>query len=232
MLGRTDSRRRMLLLLITFVVIAASLVARLAYWQVTQRDRLAEEAFAQTTARTETPSRRGDIYDRSGVVVLATTVDRERLAAMPSFIGPQRRQEVAAELVGILRLEGDAADQLTERMMTDKKYIVLARGLDRATADRIRAAATNGRIEAITLEPEPVRVYPHDGRRTGLHARRPAPRLRQPRGRGPVRRRAVLPGPARRPAADRPCPARRRRPADPRHGGRRGSRHRRARTSD
>jgi len=88
MLGRTDSRRRMLLLLITFVVIAASLVARLAYWQVTQRDRLSGEAFAQTTKVSTTPSRRGDIFDRSGTVVLATTVDRERLAAMPSELTP------------------------------------------------------------------------------------------------------------------------------------------------
>jgi stage V sporulation protein D (sporulation-specific penicillin-binding protein) len=163
MLGRTDSRRRMLLLLITFVVIAASLVARLAYWQVTQRERLSDEAFAQTTMRSETPSRRGDIYDRSGVVVLATTIDRERLAAMPSALKPQRRQEVAAELVTILGLQADAAEQLTERMLTDKKYVVLAHGLDRRTADDVRAAATAGTIEAITLEPEPVRVYPHDG---------------------------------------------------------------------
>ena len=54
MLGRTDSRRRMLLLLITFAVIAASLVARLAYWQVAQQQRLAQEAFEQTTMRSET----------------------------------------------------------------------------------------------------------------------------------------------------------------------------------
>jgi cell division protein FtsI/penicillin-binding protein 2 len=105
----------MLLLLITFVVIAASLVARLAYWQVTQHDRLATEAFAQTTKVSMTPSRRGDIFDRSGTVVLATTVDRERLAAMPSELTPQRRQEVAAELVRILRLTGDDADLLTSR---------------------------------------------------------------------------------------------------------------------
>src|SRR5262245_19647891 len=163
MLGRTDSRRRMLLLLITFIVIAASLVARLAYWQVTQRDRLAQEAFAQTTMRSETPSRRGDIYDRSGVVVLATTVDRERLAAMPSLLTPQRRQQVAAELVSILRLKDDDADQLTQRMLTNRKYVVLIHGLERQKADLVRAAATAGRIEAVTLEPEPVRVYPHDG---------------------------------------------------------------------
>jgi cell division protein FtsI/penicillin-binding protein 2 len=153
----------MLLLLITFVVIGASLAARLAYWQVTQRDRLSQEAFAQTTKQTARPSRRGDIYDRSGVVVLATTIDRERLAAMPADLTPQRRQQVAAELVRILRLQGDDADLLTTRMLTNKKYIVLAHGLDRQAADLVRVAATNKDVEAILLEPEPVRVYPHEG---------------------------------------------------------------------
>src|SRR6476620_3513412 len=72
-MGRTDSRARSLFLLIVFAVVGAALPARLAYWQVGQRDRLAAEAFAQTTMREEAPSRRGDLYDRSGVVVLATT---------------------------------------------------------------------------------------------------------------------------------------------------------------
>ncbi len=163
MLGRTDSRRRLLFLLVTFAVIGAALATRLAYWQVTQRDRLAAEAFAQTTMRTESPSRRGDIYDRSGVVVLATTVDRERLAAMPSELSGKRRREVAAELVKILRLEADEAKLLTTRMTTDKKYVVLAHGLDTATSNLIRRAATGERIEAVLLEPEPMRVYPHEG---------------------------------------------------------------------
>ncbi len=163
MLGRTDSRRRLLFLLVTFAVVGASLLARLAYWQLAQRDRLADEAFAQTTMRQASPSRRGDIYDRSGVVVLATTVDRERLAAMPSELSPVRRREVATELIALLRLEGDEAKALKERMSTDKKYVVLAHGLDRKTGDRIRAAAAAKQVEAILLESEPVRVYPHEG---------------------------------------------------------------------
>ena len=75
MLGRTDSRRRLLFLLVTFIVASAALFTRLAYWQVVQHDALAREAFSQTTLRQESPSRRGDIFDRSGVVVLATTVE-------------------------------------------------------------------------------------------------------------------------------------------------------------
>jgi cell division protein FtsI/penicillin-binding protein 2 len=163
MLGRTDSRRRLLFLLVTFAVIGASLLTRLAYWQVSQRDRLADEAFAQTTMRQELASRRGDIYDRSGVVVLATTVDRERLAAMPSELTPARRREVASELVKLLGLKGEEAKALIARMSTKKQYVVLARGLDRKTADRIRGAATSKKVEAVLLESEPVRVYPHEG---------------------------------------------------------------------
>ena len=163
MLGRTDSRRRLLFLLVTFAVVAASLLTRLAYWQVGQRDRLTDEAFAQTTMRQDLPSRRGDIYDRSGVVVLATTVDRERLAAMPSELKAVRRREVAAELVELLRLDGDEATALIERMSSGRKYVVLAHGLDRKTADRVRAAAASKRVEAVQLESEPLRVYPHEG---------------------------------------------------------------------
>jgi cell division protein FtsI (penicillin-binding protein 3) len=199
MLGRTDSRRRLLFLLVTFAVVGAALVTRLAYWQVGQRDRLADAALAQTTMRIESPSRRGDIYDRSGVVVLATTVERERLAGTPSQLSPTRRSEVAAALVGLLGLKGDDAASLTDRMTSDKQYVVLAHGLDAATADRIRAAtiapsaadpaspdpsasdpaasdpaspgptgaaspaATRPAVEGVLLEPEPVRVYPHEG---------------------------------------------------------------------
>ena len=65
-MGRTDSRRRALFLLIVFATVGSALLARLAYWQVGQRDRLADEALQQTTMREETPSKRGEIYDRTG----------------------------------------------------------------------------------------------------------------------------------------------------------------------
>jgi len=162
-MGRTDSRARALLLLIAFAVAGSALVARLAYWQVGQRDRLADEAFQQTTVREETPSRRGDIYDRSGVVVLATTILRERLVANPSEMAPARRAAVAGALVSILGLTGPDAAALVARVTSDKKYQVLAHGLDTATGDRIRAAIGAKTVEAVALEPEPLRVYPQAG---------------------------------------------------------------------
>ena len=162
-MGRTDSRGRALILLIAFAVAGSALFARLAYWQVGQRDRLADQAFDQTTIREETPSRRGDIYDRTGVVVLATTIERERLIATPSEIPAARRGPVADALISLLDLKGADADTLIARVVSDRKYVVLAHALDQATGDRIRAAVAAKEVEGVALETEPVRVYPQAG---------------------------------------------------------------------
>jgi cell division protein FtsI/penicillin-binding protein 2 len=130
---------------------------------VGQRDRLADQAFEQTTIREETPSRRGDIYDRTGVVVLATTIERERLIATPSEIPAARRGPVADALISLLDLKGADADALIARVVSERKYVVLAHALDQATGDRIRAAVAAKEVEGVALEPEPVRVYPQAG---------------------------------------------------------------------
>ena len=56
MAGRTDSGRRLLLLLIVFVVGAGALVTRLGYWQLAKRDELVESAHRQIYFRDEVPS--------------------------------------------------------------------------------------------------------------------------------------------------------------------------------
>ena len=57
MLGRTDSRSRLLVLLLVFLLAAMAVIGRLAYWQVIQRDSLATKAVAQTTVQVTEPSR-------------------------------------------------------------------------------------------------------------------------------------------------------------------------------
>src|SRR3954471_10060096 len=142
MLGRTDSRVRALIVLLVFVLLAGSSVVRLAYWQVVRHDDLAAMAAAQTSIRVEEPTRRGAIYDRSGTVVLAAPVNRDRVAANPKLLTPERRQAVARTLVSILGLQGDAAATLTAKMTSDREYVVLARDLDPAVSDRIRSLSS------------------------------------------------------------------------------------------
>src|SRR5438034_1124577 len=170
MLGRTDSRRRMLVVLAVFAIIAASLLSRLAWWQVVQRDQLAAAARAQISIHYEQPSRRGTIYDRSGTVVLATSVDRYRLAATPADLTPQRRATVAQALVDLLGLTGEDVATLTGRMTADRAYVILTRVLDEPTAAglqrslerEVMAAGGADRapsVSAVVMDPYTGEVY-------------------------------------------------------------------------
>ena len=163
MLGRTDSRRRLLAILVVFAVGGASLVGRLAWWQVARGSELAADAHRQTTFRLEQPSQRGTIYDRSGTVVLATSVDRYRLIAAPHSLDLADRQKTAQGLVAILGLTGPDAVDLVTKMTSDRGYVVLTRGIDEAIATRIRLGLADQQLAAVSLEPEPERVYPLTG---------------------------------------------------------------------
>src|SRR3954463_12880302 len=138
MLGRTDSRRRALLLLLAFVLVAGTLGVRLAYWQVVRRDELAAMAVRQSSMRYEIPAKRGSIYDRSGTEVLATSVSRDRPSAHPKLPTPARRARPARAaprpppraLVHMLGRAGQDAATLTTRLTSDREYVAPARELD------------------------------------------------------------------------------------------------------
>jgi cell division protein FtsI (penicillin-binding protein 3) len=163
--GRTDSRARAIVILVIFVLVAGSIGARLAYWQVVRRDELAAMAVRQSSMRYEIPVRRGSIYDRSGTVVLAASMSRDRLAANPALLTPVRRAEVARHLVTILGLDGEAAANLVARMTSDREYVVLARNLEPDVSEQIREASggDDPPLAGLILEPEQVRVYPQPG---------------------------------------------------------------------
>jgi cell division protein FtsI/penicillin-binding protein 2 len=165
MLGRTDSRRRLLVLLTIFAIGSLALFARTAYWQVLNGDFLMARAAAQTTVRMEVAGRRGDVYDRTGTVLLATTIDRDRLVAAADQLArdPAGRTRTGDELVRLLGLDEAAAAILREKLASERPYIVIARGVEPSVAERIRQALRDERIVHVALEAEPERVYPQAG---------------------------------------------------------------------
>ena len=163
MMGRTDSRLRHLAILVAFGVVAASLVGRLAFWQIVRGADLASDARRETTIKMSDPSRRGTVYDRSGTIVLATSVDRYRLVASPRPLSLAVRQQTAQNLMTMLSLADAPAIDLATRMTSDRGYVVLTRGLDEATAQRVRDGLTAGSLAGLSLEAEPERRYPLAG---------------------------------------------------------------------
>jgi cell division protein FtsI (penicillin-binding protein 3) len=163
MLGRSDSRARHLLLLATLIVVAIALISRLAWWQVIRRDDLATEARLQTSLRIEIPSQRGSIFDRSGVVVLATTVERNRLVAVTTDLTGDERRALATTLTPILGLDPAGATALADKLADPRPYVVLARDLQPNASDQIRTGIADGSLHGVALEPEPARIYPQAG---------------------------------------------------------------------
>jgi cell division protein FtsI/penicillin-binding protein 2 len=174
MLGRTDSRPRSLLVLALLTCFGVVCVGRLGYWQLVRHDDLVARARDQVTARVEVPAGRGTIYDRSGTVVLATSVERDLLSAFPAqMIGPTEadtsalRAGVAARLVAILGLGPTEADSLRAKLDTGQAYVILAHGLTPVQSSAVKAGLADGSLVQLRLEPEPVRVYPVAGGATG-----------------------------------------------------------------
>ncbi|MBF6606186.1 MAG: penicillin-binding protein 2 [Chloroflexi bacterium] len=163
MLGRTDSHRRHLLILLVLAIVATALGARLAWWQVVRGASLAADARAQTTVTIQDPSRRGTIYDRSGTVVLATSVDRYRLIGTPGILSLDARQRTAQAIIALLGLNAADALDLTTKMISDRGYVVLTHGIDEATARKIRDGLASGALAGLSLESEPTRLYPLAG---------------------------------------------------------------------
>ena len=201
MLGRTNSRRRLLVLLMVFVVGSLALFARTAYWQVVNGDFL--------MARRPRPRPRSGSRSPAGAARSTTGPARScwpRRRPRP----PGRRRRPARPRPG-RRARGPAtsssacSSSTTPRprpsarsSASERPYVVLARGIEPSVAERIRQALRDERIVARRARGRAGAGLPAGRRRPRVDPRRPPARLRQPRERRPVRRRAVLPGRARR----------------------------------
>jgi cell division protein FtsI/penicillin-binding protein 2 len=163
MLGRTDSRPRHLVVLGLLLGVAVALVARLGWWQVVEAETLATRAREQTTIRIAEPARRGEIYDRSGTVVLATTVDRSTVAVAADRLTPEEQATLAERLAELLDLDAAGRTELAARLASGRPYVVVARDVAEETAARLRAAIEAGQIWNVSLDATPTRVYPQPG---------------------------------------------------------------------
>jgi cell division protein FtsI (penicillin-binding protein 3) len=164
MLGRTDSKARLLLLLAVLVLLSGGMASRLAYWQVSQHTQLtALSAQDSSYTQRSIPAKRGTIYDKSGTVVLAETVYRYRIIADLHGLTAAERKRDGDALVDYLGLDPDAEAALRKAMAGDGYYVILATNVDADIAKEISYAQTNGGLATITLDPTPVRVYPQAG---------------------------------------------------------------------
>jgi cell division protein FtsI/penicillin-binding protein 2 len=153
MLARTDSRGRALLLLIVATLVAGGVGTRLVWWQVVEREHLADLALQQLARQEEIPAERGEITDSSGVL-LATSVELQSIFATPPSVDDP--ESTSALLAPVLGME---VDDLRERLDSSDPWVWLRRRVDPAVSDRVSEMDLAG----IGMLTETQRVYPVAG---------------------------------------------------------------------
>ena len=106
MLGRTDSRTRMVLIMLAFAVVAGAASVRLGQWQIVEAGDLTAQYLAAIESARAAANRtiRADIVDRDGVI-LAKTSSFDQVVAYPDLIDPEDDEALVETLGALLDLK-------------------------------------------------------------------------------------------------------------------------------
>jgi cell division protein FtsI (penicillin-binding protein 3) len=167
-MGRTDSRTRMVLVLLAFAVLAVAASVRLGQWQIVEAGVLSSRhrAIVAAAKAAAQPQLRADIVDRHGKV-LAKTSFYDQLVAYPNTMDADDDEQVV-ELLGTLldlkpREERRYRSILEQAHAADTKFVVLAPKLSLDQSELILDAIEDELLDGIGLEPRPIRSYPKPG---------------------------------------------------------------------
>lgn len=153
-------RQRSAILLIAFLMILSLFLGRLVELQAIRADELAAEGLLQRLQSYEIAADRGTIFDSQGRP-LAQTVEVRDITADQTMIHDAAR--TASILASILQTD---PAPLRKNLTGEKRYIVLAKGVEpakwRAIQDRRSASAKDATaLEGIFSERKTAREYPN-----------------------------------------------------------------------
>ena len=160
--------RRVLGLLVVFVLVLAGTVGRLVSIQVLQGEDLALLGADQRDEFRTLPAQRGRLYDRAGEV-LAASVAATSVWANPSAFRPTTAPDGSTnpaaqdpeDAVRLLTpLLGVAPETLRTRLAGPGDFVWLARQVDVDVAERVRSLVAARRLHGVGTTPEPRRTYP------------------------------------------------------------------------
>lgn len=163
--GNNNSRERALYVTIGVCLVFMFLIGKLTYIMIYNSKKYKHMAQGQWNSQVTVEANRGDITDRSGSI-LATSIDVYRvdldLVAIDAYAQEEEitKEEVARKLA---EASGLSVKEVNEKLATTKdgvemKTSTLVKGIDKETADKIRALDIYGVVISIN----PKRYYPNN----------------------------------------------------------------------
>ncbi|MBN1624104.1 MAG: PASTA domain-containing protein [Clostridia bacterium] len=153
-------KNRLLVLLILSALVAAALLARVAYIQFVMGEELRKSAYRQqNNGRILSPTR-GNIYDRTGNE-LAVSVAVDNVTVSPVVIKNTSNDpaEIAEKLSQML---GFKVEDILRLLVKDSEFEIIARKIDRVKGDEIRKWIDNDHISGVYVVSDTKRYYPNN----------------------------------------------------------------------
>jgi cell division protein FtsI/penicillin-binding protein 2 len=154
---RWNGRTRCALVCIGFVLLFSAFSFRLVYLQLVKHDEYAGLAAEKHVYKQPIYAERGAITDANGEV-LAHNVPVNIVVADTSHLNREKVAEAVALLSRDLKID---ADELGEKLGSDRHYIVLKRDVPESAADALRAKLREQNLRGIFFEHDAARLYPN-----------------------------------------------------------------------
>jgi cell division protein FtsI (penicillin-binding protein 3) len=154
---RWNGRTRCALVCICFVLLFSAFSFRLVYLQLVKHDEYAVLAAEKHVYKQPIYAERGVITDVNGEI-LAHNVPVEIVVADTSHLTKEKVAEAVALLSQELKLD---PDDLSEKLGSDRHYVVLKRDVPTSAADALRARLRQQNLRGIYFEHDAARLYPN-----------------------------------------------------------------------
>ena len=145
--------KRLIALLLMFLVAFVAMGMRLAMLQIVDGRAYAQLAADQRETVIEFPARRGGIFDREGEP-LAISIDLQTIFADPSFVEDPVAE--AAKLAPVLDMDAGELEAKLRGTFPNDRFEYIARQVEPKVAKKVKDLALPG----IYMESEPKRYYP------------------------------------------------------------------------
>jgi cell division protein FtsI/penicillin-binding protein 2 len=158
-------RRRIILVLVAFLVFMGAIGWRLVSFQILRGADLSEEALDERFGDRVVPAQRGTIYDRNGMI-LASTIPSDRLEVDLAQVKASEDDSLARVLAGPLMMSPSAIlDILREARANESVWVPVKGRLSPEQSQQIRDLklwCMDDDTPCLYFRPEPKRVYPND----------------------------------------------------------------------
>ena len=155
------SRRKRLLILLTFSIIGSLLfVIRIAWIQFIDGDKLSQMALIQQSMDRAISPKRGTIYDATGKNILAVSSTVNTITVNPNNIAKENKEKVARALANIFNLE---YEKVLKKVSKNSSIETIAKRVEKNKSDELRIWMSDNNIEiGINIDEDTKRYYPYN----------------------------------------------------------------------